>query len=545
MSNLKEMINSFVDSQFSESSPAEKSLLKILSLKKVFSNPYYKNMYYGTSVGIKKNRTTVFITNEYDLDSGDFPALMHNTVDSYPDHSKFDSIKKYLVNSDIKSRIDNFIFISKNYSSNIDQYTDKLIEAQKGDGEFLSTLNSFKYIIPEYKSLFFNEHIKLALHKKGVSDITSKLCKNETYISYSFSSFNPEVADRIWSDKKQDRELSIAKLESHFEDINVYYKKYEKKLAIIDDYLMNEKPYLFETSSEQQIDFSYYQARYDADGAGITLQKDFCFSEDMLTHNDISISDIYSVKPDKNKYETFKEVFFEHLTKKDDDISDFLPSRFYGLDFLNDNALHPSSKSQSCIIAKANNNIVGLVSFDSTDSEGISVLKNIGYICIKDNFRGTGLVEKIYDKLASLFVDNNNILVNSHYTDQGRDKLPKVKDRIRSKHPDFLMLDTDIPSVKGENKIERCTISSKKFFNEHFRFALIEQEQKNPEGLKKSVKDIAQLHHESMKYIEDNKEAFSLYDFETLLGARNKFLIEQKDKLNNLVNKPQIKYKNK
>lgn len=545
MSNLKEMINSFVDLQFSESSPAEQSLLKILSLKKVFSNPYYKNMYYGTSVGIKKNRTTVFITNEYDLDSGDFPALMHNTVDSYPDHSKFDSIKKYLVNSDIKSRIDNFIFISKNYSSNIDQYTDKLIEVQKGDGEFLSTLNSFKYIIPEYKSLFFNEHIKLALHKKGVSDITSKLCKNETYISYSFSSFNPEVADRIWSNKKQDRELSIAKLESHFEDINVYYKKYEKKLAIIDNYLMNEKPYLFETSSEQQIDFSYYQARYDADGAGITLQKDFCFSEDMLTHNDISISDIYSVKPDKNKYETFKEVFFEHLTKKDDDISDFLPSRFYGLDFLNDNALHPSSKSQSCIIVKANNDIVGLVSFNSTDTDGTSVLKNINYVCVKDNFRGTGLVEKIYDKLASLFVDNNNILINSHYTDQGRDKLPKVKDRIRIKYPDFLMLDTDIPSVKGENKIERCTISSKKFFNEHFRFALIEQEQKNPEGLKKSVKDIAQLHHESMKYIEDNKEAFSLYDFETLLGARNKFLIEQKDKLNNLVNKPQIKYKNK
>lgn len=545
MSNLKEMINSFVDLQFSESSPAEQSLLKILSLKKVFSNPYYKNMYYGTSVGIKKNRTTVFITNEYDLDSGDFPALMHNTVDSYPDHSKFDSIKKYLVNSDIKSRIDNFIFISKNYSSNIDQYTDKLIEAQKGDGEFLSTLNSFKYIIPEYKSLFFNEHIKLALHKKGVSDITSKLCKNETYISYPFSSFNPEVADRIWSNKKQDRELSIAKLESHFEDINVYYKRYEKKLAIIDDYLIQQKPYLFKNSSEQQIDFSYYQARYDADGAGITLQKDFCFSEDMLTHNDISISDIYSVKPDKNKYETFKEVFFEHLTKKDDDISDFLPSRFYGLDFLNDNALHPSSKSQSCIIAKANNDIVGLVSFDSTDSEGASVLKNIGYVCIKDNFRGTGLVEKIYDKIASLFVDNNNILVNSHYTDQGRDKLPKVKDRIRIKYPDFLMLDTDIVYPKGTNMAERCAISSKKFFNEHFRFALIEQEQKNPEGLKKSVKDIAQLHHESMKYIEDNKEAFSLYDFETLLGARNKFLIEQKDKLNNLVNKPQIKYKNK
>lgn len=545
MSNLKEMINSFVDSQFSESSPAEKSLLKILSLKKVFSNPYYKNMYYGTSVGIKKNRTTVFITNEYDLDSGDFPALMHNTVDSYPDHSKFDSIKKYLVNSDIKSRIDNFIFISKNYSSNIDQYTDKLIEAQKGDGEFLSTLNSFKYIIPEYKSLFFNEHIKLALHKKGVSDITSKLCKNETYISYSFSSFNPEVADRIWSNKKQDRELSIAKLESHFEDINVYYKKYEKKLAIIDNYLMNEKPYLFKNSSEQQIDFSYYQARYDAEGAGITLQKDFCFSEDMLTHNDISISDIYSVKPDKNKYETFKEVFFEHLTKKDDDISDFLPSRFYGLDFLNDNALHPSSKSQSCIIAKANNDIVGLVSFDSTDSEGASVLKNIGYVCIKDNFRGTGLVEKIYDKIASLFVDNNNILVNSHYTDQGRYKLPKVKDRIRIKYPDFLMLDTDIVYPKGTNMAERCAISSKKFFNEHFHFALIEQEQNNLVGLKKSVKDIAQLHHESMKYIEDNKEAFSLYDFETLLGARNKFLIEQKDKLNTLVNKPQIKYKNK
>lgn len=545
MSNLKEMINSFVDSQFSESSPAEQSLLKILSLKKVFSNPYYKNMYYGTSVGIKKNRTTVFITNEYDLDSGDFSALMHNTVAPYPDYSRFDSVKKYLINSDVKSRIDNFIFISKNYSSTINEYTDKLIEAQKGDREFLSTLNSFKYIIPEYKELFFNEHIKQALQAKGLSDITSELCKNETYISSYLDSFNPETASKRWNDQKQDREESISTLESHFEDINVYYKKYGTQLAIIDNYLMNEKPYLFETSSEQQIDFSYYQARYDAEGAGITLQKDFCFSEDMLTHNDISISDIYSVKPDKNKYETFKEVFFEHLTKKDDDISDFLPSRFYGLDFLNDNALHPSSKSQSCIIAKANNDIVGLVSFDSTDSEGTSVLKNIGYVCIKDNFRGTGLVEKIYDKLASLFVDNNNILVNSHYTDQGRDKLPKVKDRIRIKYPDFLMLDTDIVSPKGTNMAERCAISSKKFFNEHFRFALIEQEQNNLVGLKKSVKDITQLHHESMKYIEDNKEVFSHYDFETLLEARGKFLIEQKDKLNTLLNRPHSKYKNK
>lgn len=545
MSNLKKMINSFVDSQFSESSPAEQSLLKILSLKKLFSNPYYKNMYYGTSVGIKKNRTTVFITNEYDLDSGDFSALMHNTVDPYPDHSKFVSVKKYLVNPDVKSRIDNFIFISKNYSSTINEYTDKLIEAQKGDREFLSTLNSFKYIIPEYKELFFNEHIKQALQEKGLSDITSELCKNETYISSYLDSFNPEIAFERWNNQKQDREESISTLESQFEDINVYYRKYGKQLAIIDGYLIQEKPYLFETSYEQQIDFSYYQARYDAEGAGITLQKDFCFSEEMLTHNNIEISDIYNVKPDKNKYETFKEVFFEHLTKKDDDISDFLPSRFYGLDFLNDNALHPSSKSQSCIIAKANNDIVGLVSFDSTDSEGTSVLKNIGYVCIKDNFRGTGLVEKIYDKLASLFVDNNNILVNSHYTEQGRDKLPKVKDRIRIKYPDFLMLDTDIVSPKGTNMAERCAISSKKFFNEHFRFALIEQEQNNLVGLKKSVKDIAQLHHESMKYIEDNKEAFSLYDFETLLGARNKFLIEQKDKLNTLVNRPHTKYKNK
>lgn len=545
MSNLKEMINSFVDSEFSESSLAEQSLLKILSLKKVFSNPYYKNIYYGTSVGIKKNRTTVFITNEYDLDSGDFSALMHNTVDTYPDYSRFDSVKKYLINSDVKSRIDNFIFISKNYSSTIDEFTDKLIEAQKGDKEFLSTLNSFKYIIPEYNGLFFNEHIKQVLQGKGLSDITSELCKNETYISSSLESFNPEIVSERWSKQKQDRDTSVAILDSSFEDINVYYKRYGKQLTIINNYLMQEKPYLFETSSEQQIDFYYYQARHDAEGAGITLQKDFCFSEDMLAYNDISISDIYSVKPDKEKYETFKEVFFKHLTKKDDDISDFLPSRFYGLDFLNDNALYPSSKSQSCIIVKANNDIVGLVSFNSTDTDGSSVLKNIGYVCIKDNFRGTGLVEKIYDKLASLFVDNDNIFINSHYTDQGRDKLPKIKDRIRSKYPDFLMLDTDMVSSKGTNIAERRAISSKKIFNEHFYFALIEQEQNNPEGLKKSVKNIAQLHHESMKYIEDNKEAFSLYEFETLLGARSKFLIEQKDNLNTLVNRPHNKYKNK
>lgn len=549
MANLKQMINDFVDNEFSTTSKKEQSLLKVLSLKKIFSLPYYKDMYYATSIGIKKDNTAVFATNHYELGDGDYFAVMHNTFDKYLDYSDFDDLKKHLVEPAIVSRLERFLFIAKNYSHTLNEYSNKIIEAHKGDNEFLSTLNSFKHIIPEYKELFFNDIVNRSLWSKGIESITSYLCKNETYTSYSGGdSFDLEYIDKKWLSEKEKRDTSILKSESLFENIDNYYQKYIEKIIKIEQYIEKEKPYLFKTPLKQLIEFSYFETKGEINDDGhsdFVLQNNLGVSPDVLKNNGISISDVYKLEPKKEKYgyQTLQETVIKHMLKKEDDISEILPSRFYGLDFLNASSLKPSSNSTSYIIAKANDDIVGFLSFNSTDTEGTSVIKNIGYVCIKDNFRGTGLVEKIYEKLACICVDNGNIIVNSHYTEQGREKLPRLKQRIREKYSDFLMIDTDLGSWKNIEPEQYHLMNSIKNFNEYFRSNLLIQQRDNPESLKNNIKSITKLHRDSMNYINNHKRAFSHDDFGIINIVRERLNKKQKEKLNSLTSTSNIRYK--
>ena len=511
MSNLKQLISHFVDNHFTDSSASEKSLLKCLALKKTFELPYYKDIYYASSLAIKNDGSTEFATNEYNLGSDTIQPYLHSFDYPYPDQDDFKNVEKYLVSPAVCSRLNTFVDIVKNHSNTIEEYTDKIIEAYKGDSEFISTLKSFNVLIPDYDYLFFNDDTNYLFKHNNVSPIDSQLCKNETSISFSrLNAFLPDKINANWEKHKDERFEAIAKMSKSFEDISNSYYSHKKELDIILGYIKTEKSYLFESIASQAITFSYYETEGDIEGNGykdFTLSQDYCIDKSILAKHDVSISDVYTLKPDKEKYETLNEVVFKHLFKKDDDISEYLRNSFYGLTFFNENALRSSKLKKSYLLAKANDDVVGFISFHSLDAQGESIVKDIGYVSVKDNFRGTGLTEKLYDKLACLISENGNVLTNDRYTDEGSLKLPRLKNRVRAKHPELLMIDLELGQWQNSTKSEIAILDLKAHVNAELREALISFSQQ-PDKLKPLLGKIALLHKEKMDYIDNNSEMF-------------------------------------
>lgn len=538
MNTLKNMINNFIEQTFIDLSFTDKTLLINLSLKSIFSLPYYKNTYYISSIAIKNNHESSFLLNEYDAGSRIIDRALFDIKDDVPDRNELFNINKYLVDKSVFSRINTFIEINKSSSNDIYNYVDKIIEAQKGDNEFLNTLYSFQYLIPKYDTLFFNNDVKKLLEFNGVKDINSTLCKN------TFSTFNDDNTyywDKIkeqWKDQETERQEALHKTLKITNDINVYYDKYKNEIQQVIDYLKMQKEHLFKNTNEQNIQFSYYEVKgsYDNDIYEFKLQHKINISQNILSNNGITISDIYSIKHNADSHLSFKETIMNNLMKKDDDLSPNIKSHFYGLDFLNPESMLDGPYAKSYILAKVNNDIVGFISFKSTDSEGLSTFKTIEYVCVKENFRGTGLSEKLYDKLASILDANGNILTNSHYTEQGRVKLPRLKQRIREKHPNFLMIDTDLGYSEDLTPKEQKLMDIKSYFNESFCIDLKTLEKKNPELFKTKIKDIATLYNDSIRYIDNHQKAFTHSDRAISKTIQNRFMSRQTLKLNGILN---------
>lgn len=132
MNTLKNMINNFIEQAFIDLSFTDKTLLINLSLKSIFSLPYYKNTYYISSIAIKNNHESSFLLNEYDAGSRIIDRALFDIKDDVPDRNELFNINKYLVDKSVFSRINTFIEINKSSSNDIYNYVDKIIEAQKG-----------------------------------------------------------------------------------------------------------------------------------------------------------------------------------------------------------------------------------------------------------------------------------------------------------------------------------------------------------------------------------------------------------------------------
>lgn len=554
MSDLKELITSYTSKNMLDIQENEKKLIELLALKKIFSQPYYKDTYYATSIAIDENNEPYFSTNKYDLPPQPINQNFYSLHDIEPEYYGVENIQKYLVDSSVFSRLDLFIDIAKNNHNNIETYVKNLIDANKGDNEFLNTVNSFEYLIPKFE-LFFNKNVGDIFRNNDIDKLESSLSKNVFYFSSNSDSFfnstkpklNIEELNNSWTSKSSKRNDVIKDTLSYFENINDYYTKYSKAINEVIEYVKKEKPFLFKKADVNDVNFSFYEIKGDNNNImykDFILEDDFAINEDIMTKHNISKSEVYLLKPKNEFYRDVKDSVLEFVTKKNNDISDNIRSKFYGLDFLDERSLGATVQNKTIILARANDETVGFISFKSLPDNNKSILKKIEYVCVKDTFRGSGLTEALYTKMCGILNDNGNILTNTSYTQQGKLKLPRLKERVRNKFPDFLMIDTDIGDGSHLSKNERDIASVKKDISQEFIHRIEYFLSESVHLLDNNAEKIKKIYRDTMGYIDNNQSKF-LSDGETFNHINNKMELEKNilESLSNLTNSTKSKIK--
>lgn len=518
MSYLKELITSYTSKNMLDIQENEKKLIELLALKKIFSQSYYKDTYYATSIAIDENNEPYFSTNKYDLPPQPINQNFYSLHDNEAEYYGVENIKKYLVEPAVFSRINLFIDIAKDNANDIQKYAENLIKAHKGDSEFLNTVNSFEYLIPNFE-LFFNKNVGDIFRNNNIDRLESSLSKNVFYFSSNSMSFfnstkpklNIDELNASWIYESAKRNESIEKSLSYFENLNDYYNKYSKEITQIMDFIKNEKPFLFKNANIDNVEFSFYEVKGDNENVmykNFILEENYSIDEQIMKKHNISISEVYSLKPDEGSYKNIKDYVLEFVTRKDNDISENMRSKFYGLDFLNERSLGASIQNKTIILARANDETVGFISFKSLPDDNKSILKKIEYVCVKDNFRGSGLAEELYTKMCGVLYDNGNILANTSYTEQGKSKLPRLKERVRQKFPDFLMIDTDMGNDSHLSKNEKEIASFKQDVNSDFISRLEYLLTDSANRLDNKSEMLKKLYKDTISYIDKNPSKF-------------------------------------
>lgn len=530
MLTLKELIIENIEQSFPSMKKKEKSLLGHLALKKIFNSEYYRGNYYISSVALMENKDTYLSLNQCELGSDNKRKSLYSLYNDYDNQASgydyYDEPKviKRLVEPDVYSRLISFINIV-NSSKDVNTYTDKIVEAYKGDPEFLPTIKSFSYLFDNMDSLM-SKDIKSLLNYKGVEDMNSTLCKNSFIFRDTFFGRTKEVDDETmitlenkWKNHTESRKQSLDKAQDQFSDISEYYHKYDKKLSTVIDFIKEQRPFLFKAPSISDISFTYFETKAISQGESkqFRLESDFAVAPKILESHKITESSIYDIPLNKDDPYQYRDAALHYVLDKKNDISNSLNNKFFGLDFLNENIVEANRNNSFYILARANNETVGFFSFRSAKEDSKSLFKNIDYICIKDNYRGLGLAETFYDKAMSILQENGNILVNSCYTRQGAEKLPRLTQRMREKHPDFLMIDTELGTTSHLTSDEKDLLIKEREFNKDFieRIRYFEQE---GFPINENADQIKSLYRDSIQHIRENKEHFinsfmSMYEY--------------------------------
>lgn len=530
MLTLKELIIENIEQNFPSMKKKEKSLLGHLALKKVFNGEYYRGNYYISSVALMDNKDTYLSLNQCELGSDNKRKSLYSLYNDYDNQASgydyYDAPKiiKRLVEPDVYSRLTSFINIIDS-SKDINTYIDKIVEAHKGDPDFLPTIKSFSYLFDNMDSLMSKE-IKSLLNYKGVEDINSALCKNSFIFRDGFFGRTKEVDDETmltinykWKNNIDSRTQSLNKAKEQFSDISEYYHQYDKKLSTVIDFIKEQRPFLFKVPSISDISFTYFETKAISQGEAkqFRLESDLAILPEILASHKITKSSIYDIPLNKDDPYQYRDAALHYVLDKKNDISNSLNNKFYGLDFLNEHIVEANRNNSFYILARANNETVGFFSFRSAKEDSKSLFKNIDYVCIKDNYRGLGLAETFYDKAISILQENGNILVNSCYTRQGAEKLPRLKQKMRGKYPDFLMIDTELGTTAHLTSDEKDLLIKEHEFNKDFmnRIRYFEQE---GFPINERADQVKSFYRESIQHIRENKEHFinrfiSMYEY--------------------------------
>lgn len=526
MPTLKNIILDSINKNFPDETESEKSLFYALSMKKVLSAEYYDNRYYTASVAYMDDNNYTLHTNEYN-DIGpsmQCRAIHSNDKDDYDNEYYVSDAQHYLLDKKVIERLETFQNIVRN-SPTIYEYVDNLIYTQNNDPHFLPTINSYNYLFKDFDKFLLNDDVKDLLEKNKLKAIDSKLCKNTTYFSSFFSSKKDnKERNEEWKEQAENRYSIINDSKSLYKPIDNFYLMHEENLNRIFKDVYNLKPFLKEKPSEQKIDLFYIEIKGDnSEQSGYTmrdfnLERNFAIDEELLIKNNINIAPVYGltvdVKAQKNSYNNIEEdESLKFFINHDNELNPHIHPKFFGLDYVYKKCFKAYSSNTSYIIAKVHDETVGFISFNSLDDNNKSVMKSIQNICIKDTFRGNGLAYKFYDTLANIFEEQGNILTNSMYSSEGKEKLPKLKQRVCEKHPDFLMINCGIDFLERSEE-EQKKYDSIHAFNNDFVPRMDALEKKLPKEFYNNREMIKNKYRESVEYISNNYNSFKKYSSE-------------------------------
>lgn len=413
------------------------------------------------------NELSYSLENEFNINNNFFNSLYYHKSD----FKFFNPVEKM-----ISSLVHKGFITSKEYKNSF--YTDS---DERNGGVFNNILKN-KNIDSLFKEIFnisastFKDHTSLSTFDK-ISILNHLVYKDGKTVSISRKDENLEQrVDVLFNDElnkienKSVKELVLSNdkdkayhylnlhfnfvknilidgLQNNFNDINYLYNKHKEKVDNIIDQIYNEKPYLIEKPNINDISLFVYELQADDK---ISMFRRSLFEDP----NNYSISDStlqkYNIEkifkelnPDSYKNETIlrdfcfeqqNELFYEYQNE------------FYGLPFISRSQTESGHEHSTYIIAKKNDDVIGLLAFSSQkDSE---ILKNFNYINIKNNYRGSGLFKKFYNLLADLSLDENFIVSNSHYTELGAKKLPTFKENLYKEKPEFVMIDKDFGHLR-------------------------------------------------------------------------------------------------
>lgn len=541
--NIKKLITDSINEIYPNLKEEEKDKIGLTALYYILDKPYYKNTYFPTAltfngtdsfilfnkheVGNRNNETTIH-TLKNDEHILAFFGEINEIDEEYSSRGlTIDKSKStYVVKDSILPLFQELYDLILNSDNKID-YMNNLLNANTKNEHFLSVFHSFDYLFSDF-NLFFNQWIYSSLEK--TIEIESSLCKFNQYLSNRDpEDYDKEIDQIIWDESKEYMLEEIQNIQNNITSISQYVKQEWNIIEPIVNIIIKNKPYLNKKPNEQTFDLFYYETAIVKDNSHydpvLILDSELSVSPESLEKNNIQLEPVYHMifsKPEDNYSLTnkYKKHVRDNIVKLDNELNPLYLDDAYGLIFF-ESFFSSRQKQNSYITAKVDGEIAGILSFSSTSDCKDSIIKCIDYLVIKDNFRGSGLSEILYDKAMNIALDNQFILTNSSYTLDGSKYLSIKKSDIAKQYPELLILEQDFGNFNKEDYKQYNNI---KEFNEYL---VAKIRKKEIEGytslLKKHIPLIKQFRD---SFIEESKNLLHKSDFFSLYDLRETKLFE-------------------
>lgn len=248
------------------------------------------------------------------------------------------------------------------------------------------------------------------------------------------------VRDDIFKEMKQKYLYQIKTQLSQFKVMENETLPIEKEIKGIKNTVYKQFPFLKELPNKNELEFFMLESK-----TGVNNLNSFS-SKNEIERDELSFKiseDLKEPQKNKNIIDIIQESFCSFEESRCLDLE--------GMSFLSEESLYQMTDLKNIyILAKKNNETVGALSI--LKQKNNNVLK-IHEICVKSNYRGLGIPKELYKSLAKFSIDNNLIITNSMYTNDGKRALPNIKDEVRKEFPDFMLIDKTYRN-KDEKKEE-------------------------------------------------------------------------------------------